>query len=436
MARDVDMILMGMVLVEHRSEILQGCSPRSFTGALCNDVATVCMMSGHHSGSTIQVIQHFEPRSGDSRKQKSESSKKDPEEKREKKRSLEKACVANSSGLGKDNAKDGRSGLEKKTHGDEQGKCATCGRTGHVTQECYAKNTSEGDKLEGCYECGEQGHFKRDCPKAKGQNARGRAFELNTGKARDDPAVVTGTFLINNHSAFVLFDTRADLSFVLKNFEPFLCSPTSKLSKKYSIELANGKLIETSEVVRNCSIRLDDYSFSIYLLPVELGSFDVVVGMDWLSKNKAEIKCSEKQVRIPHPGGGEAIVVHGDRSTQVSSVVSVMKMLKMLRKGYHTFLVNVVDTKAEGRKIEEIPIVHDYPEVFPEDLPGLPHARQIEFRIDPVPGAAPIAKSPYRLAPSKMKELSYQLQELLDKGFIRPSFSPWGAPVLFVKKND
>ncbi|XP_022041004.1 uncharacterized protein LOC110943570 [Helianthus annuus] len=194
-----------------------------------------------------------------------------------------------------------------------------------------------------------------------------------------------------------------------------MCSPTSKLSKKYSIELANGKLIETSEVVRGCSIQLDDHSFTIDLLPVELGSFDVVVGMDWLSKNKVEIICSEKQVRIPRPGGGEAIVVHGDQSSRVSSVVSVMKRLKMLRKGYPAFLVNAVDTKAKGRKIEEIPIVRDYPEVFPEDLSRSPPARHIEFRIDLVPGATPIAKSPYRLAPSEMKELSNQLQELLDK---------------------
>ncbi|XP_021979706.1 uncharacterized protein LOC110875815 [Helianthus annuus] len=328
-----------------------------------------------------------EPRSRDSRKRKSESSKKDSDEKREKKRA----------------------------YGDEQGKCARCGRSGHVTRECYAKSTLKGVKLEGCYECREQGHYKRNCLNVKGQNARGKAFELNNGKARDDPAVVTGTFLINNHSVFVLFNTWADLSFVSKKFEPFPCFQTSKLGKKYSIELANGKLIETSEVIRDCSFRLCDHSFSIDLLLVEVGSFDVVVGMDWLSKNKAEIICSEKQVRIPRLGS-EAIVVHGDRSSRVSRIVSVMKMHKMLHKGYPMFLINVVDTKVEGRKIEESPIVREYPEVFPEDLPRLPRAREIEFRIDLVPGVAPIAKSPYRLASSEMKELSNQLQELLDKG--------------------
>ncbi|GJZ58267.1 putative nucleotidyltransferase, ribonuclease H [Tanacetum coccineum] len=121
----------------------------------------------------------------------------------------------------------------------------------------------------------------------------------------------------------------------------------------------------------------------------ELGSFDVIIGMDWLSKYHALIDCAEKIVRIPW--GNETLIVHGDGN---------------------------------------------FPKVFPEDLPGLPPTRQVEFQIDLMPGVAPVARAPYRLAPSEMKELSEQLQELSDKGFIRPSSSPWGAPVLFVKKKD
>ncbi|GJS19092.1 hypothetical protein Tco_0447724 [Tanacetum coccineum] len=92
--------------------------------------------------------------------------------------------------------------------------------------------------------------------------------------------------------------------------------------------------------------------------------------------------------------------------------------------------------KLEGKQIKDVPIVRDFPKVFPEDLPGLPPARLVKFQIDLIPGVAPIARAPYRLASSKMKELSEQLQELSDKGFIRPSSSPWGAPVLFIKKKD
>ncbi|GKB65320.1 putative reverse transcriptase domain-containing protein [Tanacetum coccineum] len=111
-----------------------------------------------------------------------------------------------------------------------------------------------------------------------------------------------------------------------------------------------------------------------------------------------------------------------------------------MEKGFPIFLAHVttkeVEDKSEKKRLEDVPIVQDFPEVFPEDLPGLPPTRQVEFQIDLVPGAAPVARAPYRLAPSEMKELSEQLKELSDKGFIRPSSSPWGAPVLFVKKKD
>ncbi|GJT49472.1 putative reverse transcriptase domain-containing protein [Tanacetum coccineum] len=111
-----------------------------------------------------------------------------------------------------------------------------------------------------------------------------------------------------------------------------------------------------------------------------------------------------------------------------------------MEKGFPIFLAQVTtketEDKSEKKRLEDVPTVQDFPEVFPEDLPGLPPTRQVEFQIDLVPGAAPIARAPYRLAPSEMKELSEQLKELSDKGFIRPSSSPWGAPVLFVKKKD
>ncbi|GJV51472.1 putative nucleotidyltransferase, ribonuclease H [Tanacetum coccineum] len=112
-----------------------------------------------------------------------------------------------------------------------------------------------------------------------------------------------------------------------------------------------------------------------------------------------------------------------------------------MEKGFPIFILahvtaKEVEDKSEKKRLEDVPIVRDFPDVSPEDLPGLPPTRQVEFQIDLVPGAAPVARAPYRLAPSEMKELSEQLKELSDKGFIRPSSSPWGAPVLFVKKKD
>ncbi|KAD0254408.1 hypothetical protein E3N88_44556 [Mikania micrantha] len=166
-----------------------------------------------------------------------------------------------------------------------------------------------------------------------------------------------------------------------------------------------------------------------------LGSFEVVVGMDWLSKNHAEMVCSEKLIRLPLPSG-EMMQVYGEKPCRGLKIVSCIKARKYLKKKYFAFLAHVVEKKPEKKVIGDVSVIRDYPDVFPEDFPGLPPIRQVEFRIDPVPGANPVVKSPYRLAPYEMQELSSQLQELLDKGFIRPSFSPWGAPVLFVKKKE
>ncbi|GJR22811.1 putative reverse transcriptase domain-containing protein, partial [Tanacetum coccineum] len=128
---------------------------------------------------------------------------------------------------------------------------------------------------------------------------------------------------------------------------------------------------------------------------VVMGSFDVVIGMDWLSEHRTELCVAQKYIE----------------------------------RGCQLFLAHVTKKKSAEKRLEDVPIVRDFPEVFPEDLPGIPLTRQVEFQIDLVLGATPVTRAPYRLALSKMKELSEQLQELLDKGFIRPSSSPWGAPV-------
>ncbi|GKG03479.1 hypothetical protein Tco_0311115, partial [Tanacetum coccineum] len=122
------------------------------------------------------------------------------------------------------------------------------------------------------------------------------------------------------------------------------------------------------------------------------------------------------------------------------NIILCTRTQKYIEKGCQVYLAQVTskkaDDKSEEKRLEDVSIVQEFPEVFPEDLPGLPPTRQVEFQIDLVPGAAPVARAPYRLAPAEMQELSTQLQELSDKGIIRPSSSSWGAPVLFVKKKD
>ncbi|KAJ0615087.1 putative nucleotidyltransferase, Ribonuclease H [Helianthus annuus] len=306
----------------------------------------------------------------------------------------------------------------------------------------------------GCYKWGATGHMRRDCPELNqnrnnnqgagnndqnpnnaGNGARGRAFVIGAGEARNDPNVVAGKFLLDDRYVSVLFDSGADASYVSLRINKELKHPPALLSSKHIVELANGRNIEASHVINDCKLVLSGQTFSIDLFPIDLGSFDVVIGMDWLSKHRAEILCQEKMVRIPCRSG-KPLTVQGDKGGEVTGVISFLKAQKCLRKGHTAILALVTDTQEKEKRIEDFPVVHDYPEVFAEELPGLPPHRQVEFQIELTPGAAPIARAPYRLAPAELKELSTQLQELLDKGFMRPSSSPWGAPMLFVKKKD
>nr|GEW77934.1 hypothetical protein [Tanacetum cinerariifolium]GEW77944.1 hypothetical protein [Tanacetum cinerariifolium] len=185
-----------------------------------------------------------------------------------------------------------------------------------------------------CHKCNKVGHFARDYRKKRGNASRD-----------PDSNIVTGTFLLNNRYASILFDTGADRSFTSTAFSSLINIVPTPLGNSYDVELADGKIVR------------------IFLAQI--------------SAKKEEDMLEEKQ-------------------------------------------------------LEDVPVIRDFFEVFPKDLSGLPPARPVEFQIDLIPGATLVARAPYRLASSEIKELSEQLQELSDKGFIRPSSSPWGAPVLFV----
>ncbi|GJY69566.1 putative reverse transcriptase domain-containing protein [Tanacetum coccineum] len=214
-----------------------------------------------------------------------------------------------------------------------------------------------------------------------------------------------------------------------------LCTPLNKLLKPLDIEIADSKVIAVTNVYRDVDIEIDDSVFKIDLISMILGEFYIVVGMDWLGKYNATILCSQKIIWVVNLSERE-IIIYGEKRKGELVLCSVMKAKKYLSRSCHAFLVHVIDTSFKKNDIEKVPLVNEFMDVFPEDLSGIPPERQAELCINLISGATPITKTPYRLAPFEMKDLMSQLQELLDKGFIRPSSSPWGAPILFVKKKD
>nr|GEV92687.1 putative reverse transcriptase domain-containing protein [Tanacetum cinerariifolium] len=155
---------------------------------------------------------------------------------------------------------------------------------------------------------------------------------------------------------------------------------------------------------------------------------------DVATEQDVVIVCGKKVVHVPYKN--KTLVVEGDRGASRLKVLSCIKARKYIERGSQLFVAHVIQKEPQEKRLEDVPVIRDFLEVFPDDLPGLPPPWQVEFRIDLVPGTAPVIRAPYWLAPSLMKELAKQLQKLSEKGFILPSSSPWGAPVLFVKKKD
>nr|GEU64751.1 putative reverse transcriptase domain-containing protein [Tanacetum cinerariifolium] len=311
---------------------------------------------------------------------------------------------------------------------------------GHKAKDCRGKNVAPGAAVQPnivCYSCGEKGHKSSECPKKadqRGRNVQGQAYVIRDAEHNQGPNVVTGTFLLNNRYATMLFDSGANKSFVDIKFSHLIDIKHVKLNSSYEVKLADRKVVSTNSVLRGCTLNLLDHLFDIDLMPKELGMFDVIVGMDWLLERDALIVCGRKEVYVPYRN--KTLVVKSDSGVSRLKVISCIKVRKYIERGFQLFLAQVTEKEPAKEKLQDVPVICNFPEVFPDDLPGHPPPRQVEFKMELIPGAAPIARAPYRLALSEQKELSDQLRELSEKGFIRPSSSPWGALVLFVKKKD
>ncbi|GKD72616.1 putative reverse transcriptase domain-containing protein [Tanacetum coccineum] len=284
-------------------------------------------------------------------------------------------------------------------------KCHKCGKVRHKARYCKEKNVATGANvlpILTCYDCGEQGHTKNRCPRKVKQEevgeVRGRAYAIKDADPQG-PNVVTGTFLLNNRYASVLFDSGSDRSFVDTRFSSMLNIDPVRIGASYEVELADGRVVSTNTVLKGCTLNLVNHIFKIDLMPIEFGTFDVIISLDWLVKHDAVIVYGEKVVRIPYQN--KTLIVESDKGVSRLKVISCIKAHKYVERGSHLFLAHVMEKKSKEKRLEDVPVICEFLEMFLEDLPGLPLSRQ-----------------------------------LLEKGFIHPSSSPWGAPLLCVKKKD
>ncbi|WRX26676.1 Reverse transcriptase domain - like 10 [Theobroma cacao] len=262
-----------------------------------------------------------------------------------------------------------------------------------------------------------------------------RVFAVMEDEARVRLGAVTDIMSLFDKDAYVLIDSGSDRSYVSTIFASIADRNLSPLEREIVVHTPLGEQLIRNTCYRDCGVRVGEEEFRGDLIPLEILDFDLILGMDWLTAHRVNVDYFRKEVILQNSERAE-IVFAGERRILPSCVISAIKASKLVQKGYPAYLAHVIDASNGEPKLEDIPIVSEFSDVFLDELPRLSPYRELEFPIDLLLGTAPISIPPYRMASAELKELKVQLQDLVDKGFIRPSISPWGAPVLFVKKKD
>jgi hypothetical protein len=294
-----------------------------------------------------------------------------------------------------------------------------------------------------CYRCGQTGHYDNQCPRKQANQTPAPCINQNLNRnannsattpvrqnqaharvnhvvvedAQATPDVIISMILVNDNNAIVLFDSRASHSFVAANFVQKHNLPLSMLKNRMIVSSPGGDM-HARQVSPKVSILIRGVEFLANLIVLESKGINVILGMDWLSKHNGLIDCAKKAARLTPSSGKELEYVAENLVTDKPTSNRIMLN--------HLYTASTLDIRT----------VSKYPDIFSKELPGMPPDREIKFVIKLVSGTVPIFKRPYRIAANQLAELKKQLQELLDKGYIRTSASPWGAPIIFVSKKD
>jgi hypothetical protein len=240
---------------------------------------------------------------------------------------------------------------------------------------------------------------------------------LEVEAVQENPGMTVGMFPVDSHIVEVLFDTGATHSFITASWVEAHNLPITTMSTPIQIDSAGGR-IRVDSICLNVSVEIRGIAFSANLIVMGTQGINVILGMNWLDKYQAVISCDKRTIKLISPLGEE--------------VVTELVPPEPRKGSCHQM---AIDSK-EPDPLEIIKVVSEFPEVFPEDLPGMPPERKVEFAIELLPGTAPISKRAYRVSGPELVELKKHIDELSEKGYIRPSTSPWATPVLFVEKKD